>query len=991
LNVDARCTGISVSCGAVIGFVTPILSLALGTVAFLSWRFIKVRRWYQRRARKLPRDLVPTAGTITGRVVGRDELCHVLMEDLHDRPTCRPHVLIGGVGTGKTAVLVRLTELLAGRGAVPVPIQLRNTDESLDFTDLASKRFLDEIDPLLGSRAEGEKIWRRLLRDGRIVVLADGLEEALITADQDRDNVIRLAIRRAHEERLPLFITSRPHDPLRGMDAAIAQLESLSEEAALAYVDGDRSRDDERRLDWIVETAAVAEAPLYLQITRQLYGVRRLHHLSPGQRGLLDTRSNDRSTLRLWLLATWEDALIHGYLHADIPLSMEERTAALDRLSALAWSGLLRDQLEVSFDAPIDGVEDEVDRRLSEAAGKDQGLDSVDTRLAATWGSQLGLVETRGKVVRFPHSLMQAYLGSRLMDAALSDPRHLETALAAANGPGRELLIALVLHSRTSRTVATGTSPPDLTAVRDALTRAALRCDNNKALDMYSAALEIDCVSESPQQIEIAKQIDRHWPRIRARDSRTLEEGKLGLVHRFGDALRVLDGRRRTDRRVGDSAYAQLYVLSCREPSYPIRLAAAQEIGAGGEAAYRQLEPILTAPCEGCERKRAKCRVERVATEELDDNARWRARLMSAWLAPLLVGSAGTGDDDRDVQERVVGDLDQWLQHMSTEAREPDEHDLSLSEEIALAQGFKYAANRRKRHPNARPDAQTLLAERALQMLKCSRYWFSQLTLIHALCLWSLHDEDDKPAHGHGSRPRATVEYWLDCAGSARMDTRVQTTKTNTDGPPHPFVAKAAELAMLALETRQPERFCWIDESGVVSLVGSRLIGPSRGTRKHHLWIPPSIGWSALDPRAQQLVADVLLLLNLAERGGDPKVLEQRLQRANRPNLPACLTRDREPLAPGRTVGMADMSAPGTNCADGCAFQLCPYPPKGTQPQRVELSEAFCRRQRTLLSKTFKGRQTGSWQGIPRTTLKKFWTEMAERARGAPPRTEPWD
>jgi hypothetical protein len=223
------------------------------------------------------------------------------------------------------------------------------------------------------------------------------------------------------------------------------------------------------------------------------------------------------------------------------------------------------------------------------------------------------------------------------------------------------------------------------------------------------------------------------------------------------------------------------------------------------------------------------------------------------------------------------------------------------------------------------------------------------------------------------------------------MDTRVQTGKPNTGTPLHPFVAKAAELAMLALETGQPERFCWIDESGVVSLVGSRLIGPSRGTRKHHLWIPPSIGWSALDPRAQQLVADVLLLLNLAERGGEPSVIEQRLQRANRPNLPPCLTRDREPLAPGRTVGMADMSAPGTNCADGCAFQLCPYPPKGTQPQRVELSEAFCRRQRTLLSKTFKGRQTGSWQGIPRTTLKKFWTEMAERARGAPPRTEPWD
>jgi hypothetical protein len=33
--------------------------------------------------------------------VGRDELCKVVIADLHDRGT-RPHVLVGGVGTGKT-------------------------------------------------------------------------------------------------------------------------------------------------------------------------------------------------------------------------------------------------------------------------------------------------------------------------------------------------------------------------------------------------------------------------------------------------------------------------------------------------------------------------------------------------------------------------------------------------------------------------------------------------------------------------------------------------------------------------------------------------------------------------------------------------------------------------------------------------------------------------------------------------------------------------
>src|SRR4029450_502092 len=47
----------------------------------------------------------------------------------------------------------------------------------------------------------------------------------------------------------------------------------------------------------------------------------------------------------------------------------------------------------------------------------------LDIRLAATWGTQLGLVEVRGQAVRFPHSIMQAYLWSRLLDVAMTDAR----------------------------------------------------------------------------------------------------------------------------------------------------------------------------------------------------------------------------------------------------------------------------------------------------------------------------------------------------------------------------------------------------------------------------------------------------------------------------------------------------------------------------------------------------------------------------------------
>jgi hypothetical protein len=204
------------------------------------------------------------------------------------------------------------------------------------------------------------------------------------------------------------------------------------------------------------------------------------------------------------------------------------------------------------------------------------------------------------------------------------------------------------------------------------------------------------------------------------------------------------------------------------------------------------------------------------------------------------------------------------------------------------------------------------------------------------------------------------VAHWLEIARNGK----------------HPFVAEAGKLAVEALRTRQPERFLWIDETGIVSSVGSRGAQAIKD-RKHHLWIPPSAGWAALDPRAQQLVADVLLLLNLAERGEGPDEIERRLRRVEVNDLPLCFTRNRNPLDPKRTVGSLS-TAPGSNCIDGCRHRLCPYPPDGVQPYRSELSEAFCRGQQSLLNRGL----SAPWQTIHRTNLKRFWAQMADRARG---------
>jgi hypothetical protein len=353
------------------------------------------------------------------------------------------------------------------------------------------------------------------------------------------------------------------------------------------------------------------------------------------------------------------------------------------------------------------------------------------------------------------------------------------------------------------------------------------------------------------------------------------------------------------------------------------------------------------------------------------------------------IGGRGSSAADRLLAEHAREDLGQWLRHITPDGRRHGEQDLPIALEIALAQGFKYAANRRPGQPDLLRESRMFLAEQALEMLKSARYWYSQLTLIHALTLLNL-SQTKQPWDKYGARPEAIVEHWVNVAGRERPDSdRVDRNRApGKRHEPHPFVAETAQLCVLALKTERPQRYLWIDEGGVVGQVGSRNLSKMEQQRRHRLWIPPSAGWSALNARAQQLVADVLLVRNLAERGDLPLDRERRLRRSNREDLPPCLTHFREALEPGLTVGTAVSIVPGVSCVDGCVFELCPYPPKGGQP-RVEMSEAFCRRQLTLLDRSLRHPLTrqAPWQEMTVGQLRNFWTEMADRARGPRPQS----
>jgi hypothetical protein len=1022
VNLDRVCNDSEMQCGVLFGFGSSVLTVALATALFVMWRLRRATQPIKQKARTSARDYVPTAvNSIMDQVVGRDELCNVIMLGLKDREARRPHLLIGGVGAGKTAVMVHLTELAARRGLIPVPILLREVgDADLDFSELARQRFCRVVNEELLKKALvagaiGDQAWRWLRKEDRVLVLADGLEEAFAEGEKgkDRDNLIRRAIREADQQGLPLVVASRPHAPLRDVEAAITELEPLSEEAALAYIEPSRHSEDEHRLDWVVERADVTEAPLYLQVTRQLHRHHQLKYVVGGRRDdhKLDTRGVDRAGLRGRLLRTWTEALIGGDLRPELALTREERAATVEQISALACVGLQHDTLEVRFEhlqgkdgdgsrGPYPKLWKELGRRVEEAGLR--GPWRVDLPLAATWAEQLRLVEAHGDRVRFQHSIMQAYLGSRFMDVALEDANFLARALAGTDrvpsrnagflararspkadglrrpGPGREFLMSLVFRSR-------GENPASTRRVADTcvdqLVKHAEQRRDVKTVDLYATALEIDSGRGGSDHQRIAQSLRESWASIYSQDQQGLIEAKLNLVHRFGEVLRALPDE-------GQPAYCEFFEIGCAEPSYAVRLAIAEEIGSGGDTALVALDAKLEGAWKDSWHRDTATRSQ---TE-------W-GRIIGAWLTPMLVASVS--DDKRGVaRDRLV----EWLSCGKPDTRAYRESRLGLLPEVALSQGFKAAANRRERHFATSAEARVILVEQAEDMLKCARFWFSQQNLIQALTLWALPDRSRREsppsvsARWQGISPGKRVGHWLSIAGRDAERSRLGAAVRAANGYSHvhPFVREAAALAVRALETGHPERYLWIDETGVVNKVGSRPTDPTQ-PRIHNLWIPPSTGWTALDRRAQQLVADVLLLLNLSERGG-PDDHERYLARANRDDLPPCLTGDRSPMRPELSIARAGMSDPGSSCADGCPFELCPYPPRGT-PQRHEIGEAFCRRQQSLARRWEPGQWIGRgpapwrraglsrWRRARVRDLRAFWRTMADRRRVPAPDT----
>jgi hypothetical protein len=969
-SIDSGCTNNSFGCNAAIELTGTIVTVVVAFASFAYWRVYKVANQHRRVARDTPWELLEkvSPNEKDQKVIGRDGVCQVILESLRDRSSKRSQLIVGPIGVGKTAVLVELTRLLALEGAVPIPIRMRDAKPDFSFRALARESFLERVEGKLLTKDEGEKIWKKLCDHGRVVVLADGLEEALSGAVK-RGSLIKAALQAAEgKEEIPLVAATRPHEQLHGVDAAVIRLEPLEAEAVVEHLAAKPGVSAEAIRE-LATRAEIAESPFYLRVARELSAHTDIETLNSQQA---------RLPLRVQLLDDWTQALIAGQIgQVDGYLSGGERSEIVSFVEEIAAATLKEHTLELNFE------------RLEEAQARslrELEIDPSSARSVAPMSEGLELMEQfpDGDGVRFQHSMIQAYLAARRFPSVLQEGpverlregfRSRFRSSAPVNGrrsyldealedPHRDLLIALVICCARHENVGFRTR------IRNRLlTEAERESRRGRAItfDLLAAAYEIDALMDGNAAPDLLLQTTRRvWtgesPRF-IRGSRVLSAARrrsAALPSPVGTAgLRMLEAKvqaiTRMDEAGNRSSYRALWEVCLREQNYRVRMHAAQALGSGGSEAYFAVSNEI----EEALQRLPKLVSDAATTEATREDVR-RASIQG-WILPLL--AATCRQPEADV---VQTKLERWIRHCR--------QDLHLGVQSCFAQGFKFQANRKQ---VSRAD--TDLVNHALRLLDSSQWWYTQLSLVQALALFSLRSS----------------------ANRARLSDVIASRSLGS----HPYVAAAAGLCAGVTSESPPSRFLWIDEAGVAA-----KIGPREARCDAKLWIPSASGWLSLDFRARQLVADVFLYLTLIEEGDgdegdglddverlrDERSREREVRRrevgALGPRLPRCLRvsaqqQDRLQVA---TDSRRAQAVRCNKSDQDCGLCLCPYPPRADEPFRGELNETFCRAQKQLLQ-TRAGRRMPSWRESSMMTslflrhsakpLVKFWGEMEKRAK----------
>jgi hypothetical protein len=752
----------------------------------------------------------------------------------------RVTLLTGSAGSGKKHVFARTITRLARpwNWSVPVPLGGVTSGNPEDLLDSAKRQLELILLDVNASQDLIDSLWRSLLRCGRLLLVADDIEEiAPSMSSAERELIVQRLFRSAERLRVPLLGTGKP-DLADSAPGLVLELARISDDVARG---------------WLVRAARLGESADA--------------HLTGAVVGALATPTMVERLV--WLLRRCGDTVL----------------AALQRARPDVRGFVLWDHLLAEHVVPDAAVPARELRILAFALLRDGRLEA-EVPDSGEWRAAVLLAGEVGARLRSfgPNEVeVRSYIAGGFLDPGsnrrllrLSSPE-VQATLAAgflADQPDR---VAEIIEQL-------GTSAAAREAVADALR---LDADTGRVHSALLGALGMG-VSAASEAAGLCLAI-RHPPAVFGAEVEAALAGRLTatLADRASGAggpvlglAGLRDAVMTLDRFV--SREPERYLLQAlHSSSFQVRLAA-------GLALLRRRSP--EALLDSVE--------EWIAAAESPSADGIQHQLgLALWFCPFLRETDPTGPGGQ-LYERGL------RLAMDTDAN-------PLMFETSLCRGFKLAAWVHPDHP-IETAALDLLAARP-------RFWYSRISLVHTL---GIRLASPAGGVGDGARVRALA------AVRGAVDDR------------HPLVAEAARLVLDGLAAGRPAAgFAWLAETDMA--------------RSN----------SQLEDRAQRLLGDVSLLLNLiycAEPWPEP--VWRFLAEAD--GLPDCIRRPalrEEYMRHG--------------CPSSCPFGLCPYPgPSRRGRGRGELSGLFCRAQADLAGRLPRA----AWQeGGRRRQVAEFW-EYAE-------------
>lgn len=596
-QAEGFCDGHSVGCGLTTGFISTALILLVGYFFLFSWTLRRARSSYVDVARESPERFFVAPPRLRADPAARGSLTAAVARESAFARRGAPILVVGEAGSGKTTFLLALMRHLAREGAVPVLVPLRGVSAPLDLRSLAQREFTRNVDPVVRSEGDAQRVWRRLSAEGSIVVLADGLDEVTPGATRnERDHLIRSALAAARNDRLSVVVTSRPEAVPAGAPVSQFELGDLDKKEALRYLRESAhvpAEDDRKLLEQVVTAGRMTRTPYYLNIVSSLY-----------RAGRLRSAAGSGDALLVALLDEWTELVQDERFFEEIELEGSRRRTIIENLGSVAYAMTLDAVLDCSgsrlnelFGDPANGLP----RLSADLSTVIEGAARLDLVQAFSAGDDTG--------VRFNHAISQAYLTSRFLHVA---PHAWQTLVKGTPSP--EMSEALLMWC------ARDADRQKAQTVCEALVTRARAFADDRALGLVVTAAEIASSVGLPNFREIAQDVDEEaWAQATPRT-------KVAAVKR-------LEGR--SDAWV----YARLYEAT-RDRNYRVRWSASGAIIAGGSGACQALGSTFAELLSDAESLSA------------DEWGKERTHDLSVlgWILPALWGRVEDDALERDVE-----------------------------------------------------------------------------------------------------------------------------------------------------------------------------------------------------------------------------------------------------------------------------------------------------------------------------------------------------